>query len=131
MVTFGELFADYDLANTLESLAGTLKAGKRRKFWHYGPELLLQGLSDKVEISLLGENIEDGPSPIPKPHVLQQNQAPKPQPAVGAPAAAVGCGAITAACSDCGRHHRIRQELAGKKIRCKDCNVVFTVMANE
>ena len=37
-----ELFDDDQVANSLESLAGTLKAAKKRKTVSYGPELLLQ-----------------------------------------------------------------------------------------
>ena len=37
-----ELFDDEQVANSLESLAGTLKAAKKRKIISYGPELLLQ-----------------------------------------------------------------------------------------
>ena len=47
-----ELFDDEQVANSLESLAGTLKAAKKRKIISYGPELLLQGMSDSVVISL-------------------------------------------------------------------------------
>ena len=45
-VTFKQLFDDDQVANSLESLAGTLKAAKKRKVVSYGPELLLQGMSD-------------------------------------------------------------------------------------
>ena len=41
-VTFKELFDDDSVANSLESLAGTLKAAKKRGQVGYGPELLLQ-----------------------------------------------------------------------------------------
>jgi len=41
-VTFKVLFDDGDVANTLESLAGTLKAAKKKGVVAYGPELLLQ-----------------------------------------------------------------------------------------
>lgn len=50
--TFGVLFKDDKVANTLESLAGTLKAAKRRKIVSYKPELLLQGMSDNEVITL-------------------------------------------------------------------------------
>ena len=39
---FQELFDDDQVANTLESLAGTLKAAKKKAVVSYGPELLLQ-----------------------------------------------------------------------------------------
>ena len=41
-VTFKQLFDDDAVANSLESLAGTLKAAKKKKLVDYGPELLLQ-----------------------------------------------------------------------------------------
>ena len=40
--SFQELFDDDQVANTLESLAGTLKAAKKKAVVSYGPELLLQ-----------------------------------------------------------------------------------------
>ena len=42
-----ELFVDDQVANTLESLAGTLKAAKKKAVVSYGPELLLQVWSKK------------------------------------------------------------------------------------
>ena len=51
-VTFKELFDDDQVSNSLESLAGTLKAAKKKAVVSYGPELLLQGMSDKVVITL-------------------------------------------------------------------------------
>lgn len=53
VVTFKTLFDDDSVAQTLESLAGTLKAAKKKGIVKYGPELLLQGVSDQVEISLI------------------------------------------------------------------------------
>ena len=41
-IYFQELFDDDQVANSLESLAGTLKAAKKKKVVTYGPELLLQ-----------------------------------------------------------------------------------------
>ena len=55
-VTFKELFDDDSVANTLESLAGTLKAAKRKKIVSYKAELLLQGMSDKEVITLKEDN---------------------------------------------------------------------------
>ena len=52
VVTFGVLFKDDKVANTLESLAGTLKAAKKRGILSYKPELLLQGMSDNEPITL-------------------------------------------------------------------------------
>jgi hypothetical protein len=50
--TFKALFDDDEVANTLESLAGTLKAAKKKKIVRYSAELLLQGMSDKEAIIL-------------------------------------------------------------------------------
>jgi len=50
--TFGDLFRNDEVQNTLESLAGTLKAAKRRKVVSYSSELLLQGVHDKELITL-------------------------------------------------------------------------------
>ena len=47
-----ELFDDDQVANSLESLAGTLKAAKKKKIVTYGPELLLQVRSNKDKIFL-------------------------------------------------------------------------------
>jgi len=51
--TFGVLFKDDKVANTLESLAGTLKAAKKRGIVQYKSELLLQGMSDNEVITLV------------------------------------------------------------------------------
>ncbi len=50
--TFGDLFRNDEVQNTFESLAGTLKAAKRRKVISYSSELLLQGVHDKELITL-------------------------------------------------------------------------------
>ena len=50
--TFGDLFRNDEVHNTFESLAGTLKAAKRRKVISYSSELLLQGVHDKELITL-------------------------------------------------------------------------------
>ncbi|XP_072301501.1 costars family protein ABRACL [Eucyclogobius newberryi] len=52
-VKFGVLFSDDRCANIFEALVGTLKAAKRRKVVSYEGELLLQGVSDNVDIILL------------------------------------------------------------------------------
>ena len=53
-----ELFVDDQVANTLESLAGTLKAAKKKAVVSYGPELLLQVLQHFmlmcIEVGLSG-----------------------------------------------------------------------------
>mmetsp|Transcript_8578 Transcript_8578/g.13008 ORF Transcript_8578/g.13008 Transcript_8578/m.13008 type:complete len:86 (-) Transcript_8578:74-331(-) len=50
-VKFKVLFEDFKLANTLESLCGTLKAAKRKGQCSYKPQLLLQGMSDNEDIT--------------------------------------------------------------------------------
>jgi hypothetical protein len=52
-VTFGTLFNDDQCANIFEALVGTLRAAKKKKIVTYEGELLLQGVHDKVVISLL------------------------------------------------------------------------------
>mmetsp|Transcript_18510 Transcript_18510/g.25951 ORF Transcript_18510/g.25951 Transcript_18510/m.25951 type:complete len:82 (-) Transcript_18510:61-306(-) len=51
-VTFGVLFNDDVIANTFEALVGTLRAAKRQKLMTYDGELLLQGVHDKVVITV-------------------------------------------------------------------------------
>ena len=53
MVKFGVLFADERCANIFEALVGTLRAAKKRKILSYDGELLLQGVHDNVDITLL------------------------------------------------------------------------------
>jgi len=53
--TFGELFDDEKVSNYYEALVGTLKAAKKRKMITFKGQLLLKGVSDKVEISIIGE----------------------------------------------------------------------------
>lgn len=53
VVTFGTIFADDRCANLFEALVGTLKAAKRKKIVKYDAEILLQGVHDGVEITLL------------------------------------------------------------------------------
>eukprot|EP00211_Chloroparvula_japonica_P010641 CAMPEP_0119132160 /NCGR_PEP_ID=MMETSP1310-20130426/11654_1 /TAXON_ID=464262 /ORGANISM="Genus nov. species nov., Strain RCC2339" /LENGTH=85 /DNA_ID=CAMNT_0007122777 /DNA_START=48 /DNA_END=305 /DNA_ORIENTATION=+ len=57
-VKFKVLFEDYKLANTLESLCGTLKAAKRKGKCSYKPQLLLQGMSDNETISFPAEHVD-------------------------------------------------------------------------
>ena len=56
-VTFGVLFNDDRCANIFEALVGTLKAAKRKKVITYDGELLLQGISDNVVITLMKEEL--------------------------------------------------------------------------
>ena len=55
MVKFGVLFSDDKCANLFEALVRTLRAAKRKKFITYEGELLLQGVHDQVDITLLKE----------------------------------------------------------------------------
>jgi len=55
VVKFGVLFSDDKCANLFEALVGTLRAAKRKKFITYEGELLLQGVHDTVDITLLKE----------------------------------------------------------------------------
>lgn len=55
VVKFGVLFSDDKCANLFEALVGTLRAAKRKKFIAYEGEMLLQGVSDQVDITLLKE----------------------------------------------------------------------------
>ena len=57
-VTFGVLFNDDRCANIFEALVGTLRAAKRKKIVKFDGELLLQGVHDKVIITLLKEKEE-------------------------------------------------------------------------
>lgn len=52
-VKFGVLFKDETCANTFEALNGTLRAAKKRKKLTFQGEMLLQGVSDDVDITLL------------------------------------------------------------------------------
>ena len=56
VVKFGVLFSDDKCANLFEALVGTLRAAKRKKFITYEGELLLQGVHDQVDITLLKED---------------------------------------------------------------------------
>jgi len=53
VVKFGVLFKDETCANTFEALNGTLRAAKKRKKLTFQGEMLLQGVSDDVDITLL------------------------------------------------------------------------------
>ncbi|KAL0967437.1 hypothetical protein UPYG_G00252210 [Umbra pygmaea] len=52
-VKFGVLFNDDRCANIFEALVGTLRAAKRKKIVTFEGELLLQGVHDNVDITLL------------------------------------------------------------------------------
>ena len=56
MVKFGVLFSDDRCANIFEALVGTLKAAKKRKILTYQGELLLQGVHDDVDITLIKDS---------------------------------------------------------------------------
>jgi len=57
VVKFGVIFADDKCANLFEALVGTLRAAKRKKIVFYGCEMLLQGVHDDVDITLLIEPV--------------------------------------------------------------------------
>lgn len=57
VVKFGVLFKDDKCANLFEALLGTLRAAKRKKVIRYDGELLLQGVHDNVDITLLKDQI--------------------------------------------------------------------------
>ena len=61
-MTFGVLFNDDRCANIFEALVGTLRAAKKRKIVSFPGELLLQGVHDKVEITLR----PPPPQPLPE-----------------------------------------------------------------
>ncbi|KAK6970538.1 costars family protein ABRACL, partial [Biomphalaria glabrata] len=51
-VIFGTLFNDDKCATIFEALVGTLRAAKKKKIIKYDGELSLQGVHDKIVISL-------------------------------------------------------------------------------
>jgi hypothetical protein len=51
-VTFSALFKDEELEQQLESLVGSLKAAKKRGLLAFEGQMLLQGVSDSVVITL-------------------------------------------------------------------------------
>jgi len=54
-VLFGELFDDDEVQNYYEALVGTLKSAKKRGLIAFKGQMLLKGPSDKVEITIVGE----------------------------------------------------------------------------
>ena len=56
VVKFGTLFSDDKCANLFEALVGTLRAAKRKKIIAYEGQLLLQGVHDNVEVTLLKDD---------------------------------------------------------------------------
>lgn len=63
---------------------------------------------------------------IPVRPILPGATPPSPSPAPTA-SASTGGGTISVACSGCGRTMNLRAELAGKKVRCKQCQAVTLV----
>lgn len=55
-VLFGELFDDDHVQQFYESLAGTLKAAKKRGILTYKSPILLKGAHDKVMLSLVDKS---------------------------------------------------------------------------
>ena len=52
-VLFGELFDDEEVQNTYEALIGTLRSAKRQGLINFQGQMLLKGMHDKVEISVV------------------------------------------------------------------------------
>jgi Costars len=52
-VKFGDLFDDEVVQNTYEALVGTLKSAKRQGLIKFNGQMLLKGLHDNVEISVV------------------------------------------------------------------------------
>mmetsp|Transcript_27680 Transcript_27680/g.33670 ORF Transcript_27680/g.33670 Transcript_27680/m.33670 type:complete len:293 (-) Transcript_27680:62-940(-) len=52
-VTFGELFDDENVQQYYEALVGTLKTAKRRGYISFKGQMLLKGIHDRVEISIV------------------------------------------------------------------------------
>ncbi|KAL7413444.1 costars family protein [Mrakia frigida] len=52
-VKFGVLVRDPRVENLCEALVGTLRSAKRQKIVKYDSEMLLQGMSDDIDIVLL------------------------------------------------------------------------------
>ena len=53
MVTYGVLFDDDECQQSLETLMGTLKAARKRGMIQFEGQLLLKGVHDATEITLL------------------------------------------------------------------------------
>jgi hypothetical protein len=52
-VKYGVIFKDDFLAGKLEALAGTMRSAKRKKIITFAGELLMQGVHDNVDVTLL------------------------------------------------------------------------------
>ena len=65
VATFGKVVDDEELEQQLESLVGTLKAGRRRGVLEWPGQLLLKGKDDAVQIKLVGPKQEEAPAPPP------------------------------------------------------------------
>ncbi len=57
VVIFKTLFDDDECQQIFEAMVGTLKAAKKRKILKYKGQVLLQGMSDDVPITLLKESM--------------------------------------------------------------------------
>jgi len=53
VVKFKDVFNDNEMMGKLEALVGTMKAAKKRKIIDYKGEILLQGVSNDVDVILL------------------------------------------------------------------------------
>jgi len=80
-VLFGDLFDDDDVQQYYESLIGTLKSAKKRGCITFQGQMLLKGMSDKIQVSIV-ERAETqiykiGSVPVP---TTEKNDAAKPYP---------------------------------------------------
>lgn len=62
--TFGKIVDDEELEQQLESLVGTLKAGRRRGVLAWEGQLLLKGRDDNAPIKLVGSKPPAAPEPV-------------------------------------------------------------------
>lgn len=94
--TFGKIVDDDQLEQQLESLVGTLKAGRKRGLLEWEGQMLLKGPHDGVAVKYVGDTQpaaaqpEPTPPPVPKPEpVPPEPAAPEPVPLEAAAAEAV------------------------------------------
>lgn len=78
-VLFGELFDDDEVQNTYEALVATLRNAKKRGIITFKGQMLLQGVHNKVVISIVGEEPteeEDLKENLPKTPVQRPKRTP-------------------------------------------------------
>jgi len=64
LTTFGAVVDDEELEQQLESLVGTLKAGRKRGVIDWKGQLLLKGPDDAAPIQLLPQSDSESPPPV-------------------------------------------------------------------